>query len=182
MDNKDLTALWLLPLATVSIQVYAVDYLSAAETQKIIFPEANAFVDHKIHLTSEQKDRIKKLSGVRQRWDEQAVWRVEQDGMFKGWFIVDDVVGKHEFITYGLGLTPDGHVIGIEIMSYRETHGGEIMQEEWRDHFKGKTLNDKFKLDVDVPNISGATLSCRNVTDGIKRLLALQKVVLRDER
>ena len=64
MDNKDLTALWLLPLATVSIQVYAVDYLSAAETQKIIFPEANAFVDHKIHLTSEQKDRIKKLSGA----------------------------------------------------------------------------------------------------------------------
>ena len=56
------------------------------------------------------------------------------------------------------------------------------MQEEWRDHFKGKTLDDKFKLDVDVPNISGATLSCRNVTDGIKRLLALQKVVLRDER
>ena len=51
----------------------------------------------------------------------------------------------------------------------------------WRKNFKGKTLDDKFKLDVDVPNISGATLSSRNVTDGVKRLLALQKVVLMNE-
>jgi hypothetical protein len=34
---------------------------------------------------------------------------------------------------------------------------------------------------VDVPNISGATLSCRNVMDGVKRLLVLQQIALPDE-
>jgi len=44
--------------------------------------------------------------------------------------------------------------------------------------FNRKTLADPFKLDNDIPYISGATLSCRNVTDGVKRLLALQETAL----
>ena len=42
-------------------------------------------------------------------------------------------------------------------------------------------LADPFKLDRDIPNISGATLACRNVTDGVKRLLALKHAVLAHE-
>jgi Na+-translocating ferredoxin:NAD+ oxidoreductase RnfG subunit len=48
----------------------------------------------------------------------------------------------------------------------------------WRKVFVGKTLKDRFELDNDVPNISGATLSSRNVMNGVKRLLAFQQVVL----
>ena len=35
------------------------------------------------------------------------------------------------------------------------------------------------KLDEDIQNISGATLSCRHLTDGVKRLLALYDLVLK---
>jgi Na+-transporting NADH:ubiquinone oxidoreductase subunit NqrC len=63
-------------------------------------------------------------------------------------------------------------------LSYRETYGYQVRNAEWRRLFAGKTLADPFKLDQDIPNISGATLSCRNVTNGVKRLLALQELVL----
>ena len=92
--------------------------------------------------------------------------------------IVDEVVGKHEFITYAVGFTPDGKVRGIEILAYRETYGYQIRNPDWRQKFVGKSLADPFKLDEDIPNISGATLSCYNVTNGVKRLLALQQVAL----
>ncbi|MFM6928116.1 MAG: FMN-binding protein, partial [Bdellovibrio sp.] len=36
---------------------------------------------------------------------------------------------------------------------------------------------DPLKLDKDVPNITGATLSCRNVLDGVKRILIIQQVL-----
>ncbi|MGD9842751.1 MAG: FMN-binding protein, partial [Steroidobacteraceae bacterium] len=62
---------------------------------------------------------------------------------------------------------------------YRETYGYQIRETSWRDQFTGKALQDTFKLDQDITNITGATLSCRNVTNGIKRLLALQQVALR---
>lgn len=167
-----------LPLAVLSMPIYATDYLTAEQAQQVLFPDATQFTDSSITLTDEQKDLIEDLSGKRQRWDEQKIWKAEKEGELLGWMIVDDVVGKHEFITYATAISPDGHVLNIEIMSYRETHGDEVRDAEWRHHFQGKTLQDKFKLDEDIPNISGATLSSRNVTDGVKRLLALHQVVL----
>lgn len=181
MKEHDLKGLWLLPVAAVVAPAYAVDYLTAEQAQKQIFPEAQAFKPMLVKLGEAQRDRIKALSGMRQRWEEQRVWRVEQGGKLVGWFVVDDVVGKHEFITYGVGLSADGHVVGLEIMSYRETKGDQVRDVSWRKRFAGKTLADPFKLDEDIPNISGATLSSRNVTDGVKRLLALQKVALGSE-
>jgi Na+-transporting NADH:ubiquinone oxidoreductase subunit NqrC len=62
-------------------------------------------------------------------------------------------------------------------MTYRETYGGGVRNPIWRQHLVGKTLADPFKLDEDVPNISGGTLSSRNVMDGVKRVLAIQKVL-----
>jgi Na+-translocating ferredoxin:NAD+ oxidoreductase RnfG subunit len=121
---------------------------------------------------------MQKLSGVRQRWKKQAVWRAEKQGVLQGWFIVDEVVGKHEFITYAVAIGTDGKLRGIEVLVYRETHGYQIREPQWRSQFQGKSLADPLKLDKDIRNISGATLSCRNVTDGVKRLLALHQLVL----
>ena len=181
MKQSDWNAFLLLPLAAIAAPAYAIDYFTAEQAMKQLFPEAEGFKPMLVKLSGAQKDRIKSLSGLRQRWDEQKVWRVEKGGKLAAWFIVDEVVGKHEFITYGTGITPDGHVVGIEIMSYRETKGDQVRDAGWRKHFAGKTLADPFKLDDDIPNISGATLSSRNLTDGVKRLLALQKVALAGE-
>jgi Na+-translocating ferredoxin:NAD+ oxidoreductase RnfG subunit len=177
MRTRDWT-LCLLPVAAVASPAYAIDYLSAVQAQALLFPSAKSFVERPLKFNDEQRDRIKSASGLRQRWDEQKIWRAENDGKLQGWFVIDEVIGKHEFITYAAAISPDGHVLGVEIMSYRETHGGQIRDAGWRRHFFGKTLADPFKLDEDVPNISGATLSCRNVLDGVKRLLAIHKLFL----
>jgi len=171
-------AAFLLPTAALVSPAYAVDYLTVAQAQTLLFPAAKSFAEQPLKFNDEQRDRIKAAAGLRQRWDEQKIWRAERDGALQGWFIVDEVVGKHEFITYATAVSPDGHVLGVEIMSYRETHGGEVRDASWRKHLVGKTLADRFKLDEDVPNISGATLSCRNVMDGVKRLLAIHKLFL----
>ncbi len=180
MTPSQWSSLWLVPMVVITVPAYASQYLTVAEAQRVLFPDANAFIDKRLTLTDQQRSEIKSLSGLRQRNREQSVWRAEEDGAPLGWFIVDDVIGKHEFITYGVALSLDGHVLGVEIMVYRESHGDEVRGADWRQNLTGKTLSDRFKLNVDVPNISGATLSCRNVMDGVKRLLALQQVALTD--
>lgn len=167
-----------LPLAAIAAPAHAADYLTAEQAAEILFPQADGHRMLLIELSDDERDRIKAMSGARQRWKTQQAWRAERGSELLGWTIVDDVVGKHEYITYAVGISPDGHVLGVEVLSYRETHGDEIRQASWRQRFEGKTIDDAFKLDVDIPNISGATLSCRNVTDGVKRLLALRQVVL----
>jgi xanthine dehydrogenase molybdopterin-binding subunit B len=73
------------------------------------------------------------------------------------------LLGKHDFITYAVGLNADGSVKQIEVMVYRrETYGYEIRNDVWaRAIRQAKNANSTFKLDHDIKNISGATLSCR---------------------
>lgn len=160
--------------AIVAPSAFAVQYLTVDQAQKAIFP-GKSFAAALVKLTSAQRKAIEQACGVRVLRDEQQVWRVSGGG----WFVVDEVVGKHEFITYAVGLNADGSAKQIEIMDYRETYGGQIRDEKWRAQFVGKTSKSTLKLDTDIKNISGATLSCRHVTDGVKRVLALYDIALK---
>jgi Na+-transporting NADH:ubiquinone oxidoreductase subunit NqrC len=160
--------------ALVAPYAFAVQYLTVDQAQDAIFP-GKSFAVAPVKLTAAQRKAIEQISGIRVLHDEQQVWRVSGGG----WFIVDEVVGKHEFITYAVGLNATGSVKQIEVMDYRETYGGEIRNENWRAQFVGKTSQSPLKLDRDIKNISGATLSCRHITDGVKRLLAFYEVALK---
>src|SRR5436305_7105559 len=160
--------------ALIAPSAFAVQYLNAEQAQKAIFP-GKSFTAAPVKLTSVQRKAIEHASGVRVLHDEQQVWRVSGGG----WFIVDEVVSKHEFITYAAGLNPEGSVKQIEIMGYRETYGGQIRDQKWRAQFVGKTSKSTLKLDSDIKNISGATLSCRHMTYGLKGLLAFYEIALR---
>jgi len=154
--------------ALVAPSAFAVQYLTVDQAQKAIFPGKTSS-PAPVKLTSTQRKAIEQASGVRVLRDEQQVWRVSGGG----WFIVDEVVGKHEFITYAAGLNADGSVKQIEI------YGGQIRDQKWRAQFVGKTGKSTLKLDSDIKNISGATLSCRHITDGVKRLLAFYEIALK---
>lgn len=179
MSNRNWPHLIAVPvLVATAVPASATDYISVAGAQHALIPQAQSFVPFAVTLSSAQLGQIRKLSGVPQRTSQPSIWRAMQGKSTVGWVLVDEVVGKHEFITYATAISPDGHVLGVEILSYRESHGGEVRNPAWRARFRGKTLNDKFKLNQDIPNISGATLSCRNITDGVKRLLAIHSLVL----
>jgi hypothetical protein len=168
--------LWIALPATalVAPSTFAVQYLTLAQAQQAIFP-GHSFIAAPVHLTNEQKKAIEKQSDARVLKDDEPVWRVSGGG----WFIVDEVVGKHEFITYAVGLTSKGSVKQIEIMEYRETYGGQVRDPRWRAQFDGKTSATPPKLGDNIKNISGATLSSRHITDGVRRLLAFYDVALR---
>jgi len=162
-----------------AVPCYATTYLTAGQAQKICFTNATDFVSADLKLTREQMKSIEKNSGVRVRLEAQKIWRAQEGNRFLGWFIEDEVLGKHEFIHWALALNPDGTVKQIEILDYHETYGYEVRNEKWRAQFAGKSSKSKLKLDDDIKNISGATLSCRHITDGVKRLLALYDLVLK---
>ncbi len=158
----------------VCVPAQATVYMSVEEAQQAIFPGAQ-FTPMPVRLTDAQREKIEELSAVTVRSDEQQVWRVAGGGFF----ILDQVLGKHEYITYAVGLDAQGAVRGIEILEYRESYGSQIRGAEWRAQFTGKTSASPLRLDEDIKNIGGATLSSLHITNGVKRLLAFYDVVLK---
>lgn len=152
---------------------FAVTYLNVEQAQQAIFP-GKSFTAYPLNLTSAQRKAIETQSHVRLTGKPPQVWQVNGGG----WFIVDEVYGKHEFITYAVGVTSKGAVSGIEIMDYRESYGGQVRDPQWRVQFTGKTKAAPLKLDEDIKNMSGATLSSRHIAEGVRRALALHDVAL----
>ncbi len=172
---------WLVPVAIIAAapQCYAAKYMSVEQARTLIFPQADEYVTATVQLTAEQMAQIDKLSGVPGRSPNQQVWQALSKGKLIGWFFIDQVIGKHEFITYALGINADGTVRQFQIMEYLEAYGYQVRELKWRDQFVGKTTESPLQVGTDIGNISGATLSVRHMTDGIKRLLFLHQTVLR---
>lgn len=166
------------PLLVVPLAAHATQYLSVEQAQRALFPTATAYLPQPVDLTAEQAHAIEQTSGSPVTNRKPTVWRVVAGDRLLGHLFVDQVYGKHELITYALGVTADGQVAGVEILDYRESHGDEVRQPRWRAQFLGKKADDPVKLGRDIQNISGATLSCRHLTDGVRRLLATHRALL----
>ncbi|HEX4985085.1 MAG TPA: FMN-binding protein [Burkholderiales bacterium] len=172
---------WLVPVAICAAapQCLAARYITVEQARALIFPFADEFVARPVQLTPQQAQEIDRLSGVTGRSTPPQVWRAEAKGKLIGWLFVDQVIGKRELITYSVGINPDGSIQQVQVIEYLETVGSQVRYPRWNGQFVGKTARDPVQIDSDIENISGATLSSRHVTDGIRRLLFLHQVVLR---
>lgn len=170
-----------IPVAVIAIagEVQAVQYLTVEQAQKLMFGKNAEFERNDLLLRSEDRSAIQEASGVQVNRFKQPLWQVKEAGELVGYFIIDEVIGKHELITYAVALEPDGRVRSIEILDYRESYGYEIRTPAWRAQFIGKKHGDPVTLNKDIINISGATLSCRHISEGVKRLLATYDHALR---
>ena len=144
-----------------------------------MFPGAK-FADRSITFSDAQRKAIAKASGTGDFGRTQHIWEARNGSGRVGWFILDRVIGKHEYITYAVALSPEGVVKRVEILEYRETYGGEVRNAAWRQQFVGKHFGSQLKLGADIKNISGATLSSRHITDGVRRLLATYELLLKN--
>lgn len=157
-------------VAALPVTAYAVDYMTPQQAQQALFPQADRFELREIKLDAAQMQAMAARYGVPARSAQWKLLEATQAGKRLGWVVVDNVVGKFELITYAVGISADGSVKQVEILSYRESHGGEVRLPAWRQQFVGKTVQSPIKVGSDIANISGATLSCTHLTEGIKRI------------
>jgi FMN-binding domain len=164
----------LIPLAAVMVcaPAQALVYMSVEQAQQLMLP-GQTLTAMPLVLNAEEIAAIQKDSGVKVYPGSLRAWRADS-----GYFFVDAVIGKHDLITYAVSLGPDGKVRQTEILEYREAYGGEVRNARWRAQFTGRQHGDPVQIGHDIQNISGATLSCEHVTDGIRRILATYAVAI----
>ncbi|MAT39552.1 MAG: FMN-binding protein [Ectothiorhodospiraceae bacterium] len=124
-----------------------------------------------LNLTQSDVKALKNECGSGLDAEDVQVWQIKKGSAVQAYAFIDNVKGKVRQITYTVLVSPDGKVAGMEILKYRESHGGEVGHSMFRDQFTGKSASDDLALGKDIRNISGATISCRSVTKGVKSIL-----------
>src|SRR5258706_317271 len=106
--------------ALAPASAFAVDYLTADQAAKLMFPEAERFDVREITLETSQMQQLD-ARGVRARSARWSVRVAQGGGVALGFVVVDEVIGKFELITYAVGISLDGAVKQLEVLSYRES-------------------------------------------------------------
>ena len=158
---------------------FATQYLTVEQAQHAMFPDATAFKEANLQLSTEQMRQVEKLSGLPARSVNWRMFAAYRGDAALGYVVLDDVIGKFELISYAVAINPDASIKQIEILTYRESHGFEIKSPAWRKQFAGKTAEAGLSIGEGIANISGATLSCAHVTDGVRRIAAIAQAVLK---
>jgi hypothetical protein len=172
-----LSLLGLAPM--LSGELRAERFLTTPEAQKLSFPQADRFEPRVVRFTPDQIKAIQQQAKLRVLNKGNRLWLAWRGTNLLGVLVADYVLGKHELIDYVVAVGPDGRILRVEVLEYRESHGGEIRGQNWREQFRGKTATAPFRLHDDIYNISGATISCRNVSEGVRRVLATFDLVVR---
>lgn len=153
--------------------LHAQVYLSREQAKSILLPGAAEAVP--VHLDKNARKSIEKASGITVMKSELEAWRSDRGD----WLVFDSVEGRYEAIDIAVLINAGGEVCGVEILTYREVYGYEVRSPKWRRQFHGRTADSKLKLDKDITNISGATISSQSITQGVKRLVHTWDQVLR---
>ncbi len=154
-------------------------YLTKKEALAVAFPGAEQIKKEKKWLTDTQREAIGKILG--EEYKERRLtyyFGLNDDGQPLGAMVIGNEIGRSYPITFMVVINPDGTVKDVEIMVYREPHGWEVRFESFLSQFFGRDAGNPFD---DISNITGATLSVRSMTRGVKKTVAGYQVIFLDK-
>lgn len=166
----------IVPPAQVAV---AADYMSVEAAQRGLFARAERFDEIVLALNAAQKQAVTDLAGPQPPHRSLRAWKAMHGNDLLGYVFVDEVLGRQDMITYAVGIDRSGRLGALEVLSYRESHGGEIRGTAWRNQFDGREGLGHLRFGADIKNIAGATLSCEHVTQGVRWIAALWQIALR---
>ena len=160
---------WLTP-AEVGHEVV---YLTEDQSLQLILPKSNGIHAEERQLTPEQKSCIEKRIGWKFPETSFLFFVGKTDENVDGYASIQNTIGKYKPMTYMVGVTPSGKVSQVEMLVYRESRGAEIRKPRFMYQYKGKDSDDPIRINRDIINITGATMSVRSASAGVKRALVL---------
>jgi Na+-translocating ferredoxin:NAD+ oxidoreductase RnfG subunit len=148
-------------------------FLSEERALTIMLPKSTRIRKEVIQLKPDQKQAVEARIGWKFPEESFEIYIGETDKVVDGYAMIQNTIGKHKPMTYMVGVDADGHVIAVELMVFRESRGSEVRTKRFNYQYEGKTVQDPVRINKDIINISGATMSVRSMSAGVKRVLVL---------
>jgi Na+-translocating ferredoxin:NAD+ oxidoreductase RnfG subunit len=148
-------------------------FMSEEEAVKTMLPKSERIRKELLRLSPEKKSHIEERIGWKFPEESFEVYIGETGTKVDGYAVIQNTIGKHKPMTYMVGIDSRGQVSDVELLVFRESRGSEIRQKRFNSQYEGKTVLDPIRINKDIINISGATMSVRSMSAGVKRVLVL---------
>lgn len=169
--------IWALAFPGLPGEAAAKVFYSRAEALELAFPDADRVEDETIVLGDEQAHRIESLSRSPLESRLVRVYTGYRDGELLGYAFIDVHNVRTLPEAFLVVLSPEGEVADLRLLAFHEPLD-YMPAERWYEQFQRKSLEEPLRVDGDIHGIMGASLSTRATAGGVRRALAMYKVVV----
>ena len=149
------------------------EFMTEEEALKTVMPKSQQVRKELIRLTPEQKELIQQRIGWKFPEDSFELYIGQTGDKIDGYAMVHHTIGKYKPMTYMVGIDAKGTCTDVELLVFRDAKGSEVRTKRFNAQYDGKTVTDPIRINKDIINISGATMSVRSMSAGVKRVLVL---------
>jgi len=161
------------------------ELLTHDEALEFIFGKDTEIEEKKIVLDEDTREEIEEEMGFKfdLRYDKDFDFFIgRKDSKIFRYAAIEIVPGKWGPITFVIGFTPEGKVYDLAIMAYSEIRGRPAKKRIFLDQYKGKSIKSRLRLKRDIHGISGATITSRGMTHGVKKMLYVFNYVFLEDQ
>lgn len=152
-------------------------YASKKEALTAAFPDADRIDSRTVVLTDEQVRAIESRAHTPLDSKLVTIHTGVKGGTPLGYAFIDLHVVRTFPEAFLVVITPEGAIRSLRVLAFYEPRE-YLPSQRWLAQFDGRSLSDDLRLRRGIHGITGATLSARAVTGGVRRALALYEVLI----
>ncbi len=149
------------------------EFMTEEDALKAVLPKSHRVRKELLRLTDEKKELIEKRIGWKFPEDSFELYIGQTGDKIDGYAMVHHTIGKYKPMTYMVGVDANGTCTDVELLVFRDAKGSEVRTKRFNSQYESKTVTDPIRINKDIINISGATMSVRSMSAGVKRVLVL---------
>lgn len=149
------------------------EFMTEDEAVKAILPQSQRIRKETIRLAQDKKSTVEQRIGWKFPEDSFDLYIGETGDKVDGYAMIHNTIGKYKPMTYMVGVDHKGNCTNVELLVFRDAKGSEVGKKRFNSQYDGKTVSDPIRINKDIINISGATMSVRSMSAGVKRVLVL---------
>lgn len=146
----------------------------------LAFPDAERIESETFVLTAEQARRVEELARAPVETKLVRFWHGVRGDAIQGYALIDVHTVRTHPEAFMVVLEPQGGVRSVRILAFHEPLD-YLPPDRWYEQFSGRSERDALRVGGDVHGIVGATLSAQATAQGVRRALALYRVLIAKE-
>jgi Na+-translocating ferredoxin:NAD+ oxidoreductase RnfG subunit len=152
-------------------------FLTQDEALRLAFPAGVTVERRTAFLTEEQQEQVRRLARTESPPEALVAYYVGlRDGANVGTAYFDTHLVRTQPETIMVLVDRAGRVLRVEVLSFLEPED-YLPLPRWFNQFQGRPLDDELSLQRGIHPVAGATLTARAVTEAVRRVLALHRVL-----
>jgi hypothetical protein len=152
-------------------------FFSQKEALALAFPDAERVEKRTELLDDAQARAVQELARAELVSRLVTLYTGYRGGAVIGHAIIEQHTVRTQPEAFLVVMTPEGELRTIRVLAFYEPEE-YLPPERWLRQFERRSLDDRLRLEGEIHGIAGSTLSARAVTAGVRRALAIYRVLV----